>query len=209
MPRHFSNPVKIAVLAAVFLAADPHSILAQAAKSLDKPTAPTRILAHYMPWYEGKPFSPGWGWHWTMGVYDPEGGKSGRPTIASHYRPLIGPYDSADPDVLEYHALLMKLAGIDGVVVDWYGTVDLFDYGSIHRHVLAFADVAARVGLEFAVCYEDQTIPKLVAAGRIPAGERVRHARQEIDRLRASFSGARLISSLVGGRCCCHSDAMA
>ena len=23
------------------------------------------ILAHYMPWYEAKPVSQAWGWHWT------------------------------------------------------------------------------------------------------------------------------------------------
>ena len=59
-----------------------------------------------------------------MDTFDPEGGKDGRATLASHYHPIIGPYDSGDPDVLEYHALLMKLAGIDGVVIDWYGTVE-------------------------------------------------------------------------------------
>ena len=78
------------------------------------------ILAHYMPWYMAKPHSQLWGWHWTMGTFDPEKRENGRPTIASHYHPIIGPYDSADPDVSEYHALLMKLAGMDGVVVDWY-----------------------------------------------------------------------------------------
>ena len=87
-----------------------------------------------MPWYMAKPHSQQWGWHWTMGTFDPEGHNGGQPTIASHYHPIIGPYDSGDPDVLEYHALLMKLAGIDGVVIDWYGTVDFLDYGLNHRN---------------------------------------------------------------------------
>src|SRR5437879_3456638 len=26
-----------------------------------------QILAHYMPWFESKPVSGHWGWHWTMG----------------------------------------------------------------------------------------------------------------------------------------------
>ena len=76
------------------------------------------VLAHYMPWYEAKPFSKAWGWHWTMNRFDPEKRVNDRPEIASHFMPLIGPYDSGDPHVLEYHRLLMKLAGIDGVVVD-------------------------------------------------------------------------------------------
>ena len=52
---------------------------------------PPRILAHYMPWYMAKPHSQTWGWHWTMGTFDPEGHSGGRPTIASHYHPIIGP----------------------------------------------------------------------------------------------------------------------
>ncbi|MCK5241925.1 glycoside hydrolase family 99-like domain-containing protein [bacterium] len=39
--------------------------------------------------------------------------------IASVYNPLIGPYDTLDPDVLEYHILLAKLAGIDGFLCEY------------------------------------------------------------------------------------------
>jgi hypothetical protein len=141
---------------------------------------PPRILAHYMPWYTAKPFSQVWGWHWTMGTFDPEAKPAGPATLASHYRPIIGPYDSGDPDVLEYHTLLMKLAGIDGVVIDWYGTVDYLDYALNHRNCVSFVEQAAKTGLEFAICYEDQTIPKLVAAGRIESGKRLEHARREL-----------------------------
>jgi hypothetical protein len=142
--------------------------------------SPPRILVHYMPWFVARPQSPVWGWHWTMGTFDPDGTKTGHPTIASHYHPLIGPYDSSDPDVIEYHILLMKLAGIDGVVIDWYGTVDHLDYAVNHRNTSAFVDHAARAGLQFAICYEDQTIPRLVAAGRIKNDDRVKHAQREI-----------------------------
>jgi hypothetical protein len=30
-----------------------------------------------MPWYEAKPFSPDWGWHWTMNHFDPEHADAG------------------------------------------------------------------------------------------------------------------------------------
>jgi hypothetical protein len=63
------------------------------------------ILAHYMPWYEAKPASSFWGWHWTMNHFDPEKMTDGRREVASHFYPLIGPYDSGDPHVLEYHLL--------------------------------------------------------------------------------------------------------
>jgi hypothetical protein len=76
-----------------------------------------QFLVHYMPWFESKPVSGAWGWHWTMNHFDPErSDPTGRRDVASHHYPLIGPYDSADPDVLEYHTLLMRVAGIDGVI---------------------------------------------------------------------------------------------
>ena len=138
------------------------------------------VLAHYMPWYEAKPRSPHWGWHWTMGAFDPEKIANGRRPIAAHYYPLIGPYDSGDPAVLEYHLSLMRMAGIDGVVVDWYGRTNHLDYGLIHRNCEALFRSAERLGLKFAVCYEDQTIARLAAVGKLAAPDRSAHARQEI-----------------------------
>jgi Glycosyl hydrolase family 99 len=164
--------------AAALLVFCPHPLHAQPTPSTAH--TPPRILAHYMPWYMARPHSQIWGWHWTMGTFDPEGRAGGRATIASHYHPIIGPYDSSDPDILEYHALLMKLAGIDGVVVDWYGTVDYLDYAINHRNTASFLDRAERTGLEFAVCYEDQTIPNLEKAGRLEKGKRVEHAGREV-----------------------------
>ena len=80
------------------------------------------LMVHYMPWFVSQPYSGSWGWHWTMNHFNPNvTDPNGRKDIASWYYPLIGPYDSLDPAVLEYHVLLMKLAGIDGVIVDWYG----------------------------------------------------------------------------------------
>ncbi len=88
------------------------------------------LMVYYMPWYSARPYSGNWGWHWTMDHFNPDlVNASGERQIASWYYPLIGPYDSSDPAVLEYHVLLMKLAGIDGVIVDWYGSANFLDYG--------------------------------------------------------------------------------
>jgi hypothetical protein len=81
----------------------------------------------------------------------------------------------------------MKLCGIDGVILDWYGRTDYFDYASIHRHADAFLRQAIKTGLEVAVCYEDQTIAKLVEGGRLKSSERVEHARDEIEWLRKNW----------------------
>ena len=139
------------------------------------------ILAHYMPWYMAKPKSDHWGWHWTMNHFDPEQQADGERQIASQYYPLIGPYDSGDVYVLEYHLLLMRLAGIDGVIVDWYGRTDIHDYAQLHHHTYLLLQQCERLKMKLAICYEDQTIPALVTAGRISEADRVRHAASEID----------------------------
>src|SRR6185369_7452673 len=101
-------------------------------------TQPKPLLAHYMPWFVAKPYSPNWGWHWTMNHFNPDTmDASGRRQIASWYYPQIGPYDSLDPVVLEYHVLLMKLGGIDGVIADWYGYDNYLDYGAVNQRTLA------------------------------------------------------------------------
>ena len=116
-----------------------------------------------------------------MNHFDPEQKIDGRRQIASKYDPLTGPYDSGDPHVLEYHLLLMKLAGIDGVIVDWYGLTNYRDYAVLHRNTTRLLQQCERLNMKFAICYEDQTIPALVEAERIPATGRVAHAVSEID----------------------------
>lgn len=120
------------------------------------------VLAHYMPWYQAPPVSKTWGWHWTMNHFDPSKGQ-----IASRFHPLIGPYDSSDPAVLEYQASLMKLAGLDGAIIDWYGYDDVYDYATNHRNTLLFIKALKKQGLKFAICYEDQTLPNLIKFGKV------------------------------------------
>ena len=138
------------------------------------------FLAHYMPWYVAKPVSRVWGWHWTMNTFDPEKRVDGKRAVASHFYPLIGPYDSGDSNVLEYHLLTMKLAGIDGVIVDWYGLQQFRDYAILNRNTQRLIDQASRLGMKVVICYEDQTIPALVMAGRLKSDKRVAQATSEI-----------------------------
>ena len=100
------------------------------------PSAKPLVLAVYYTWY-----STGTGPHgiwasWgtpSASLLAPEGcdpavlvdsGMAGLPPfhrIASCDYPLIGPYDSDDPEVVRWHMKLAKAAGIDALLVDWWG----------------------------------------------------------------------------------------
>ncbi|MBP1668533.1 MAG: hypothetical protein H6Q21_899 [Bacteroidetes bacterium] len=129
-------------------------------------TNPVPTWVHYMPWFETKETSANgqWGMHWTMSTMNPDlVDEDGKREIASWFYPLIGPYASRDPDVLEYHLLLMKYSGIDGVLIDWYGSSDRNDYESIRTNSEALINALDEVGLDFAIVYEDRTITAAVA----------------------------------------------
>ena len=146
------------------------------------------VLVYYMPWFTAKPFSDTWGWHWTMDHFNPDArNAAGDRQIASWYYPLIGPYDSSDPAVLEYHVLLMKLAGVDGAIVDWYGSADYLDYGRNNRATLKLFEFTRKARLQFCICYEDQTIQHLVDDKYLAAGQAIAHARQEMLYLQTNF----------------------
>lgn len=131
------------------------------------------ILVHYMSWHQAPPFSKEFGWHWTMNHFDPKKGE-----IASRLHPLIGAYDNTDPDVIEYHALLMKIAGIDGAILDWYGIDDVYDYSFIHKASKMCIDRLSKSGMKFGICYEDQTMPPLIKAGIVSEAETTEYGRK-------------------------------
>lgn len=121
-------------------------------------TNSTKLYMHYMPWFHSKEYSGYWGSHWRMSNKNPENiTNDGRREIASHYYPLIGPYDSGDPVLINYHLLLMKYAGIDGILIDWYGSHNILDYGSNLKNSNAIIDGARRIGLQFGIVYEEFT----------------------------------------------------
>lgn len=180
-------PLSIVLVAVLVFLGTAAKVHAQQPTEKGRERPPRKLLlAHYMPWYQAKPFSPVWGWHWAMNRFNPDttgGGGSDdsvKRQIASHFYPLIGPYDSADPAVLECQLLQMKLAGIDGVIVDWYGLTDLHDYAVLHRSTEQLIVQAERLGMRFAICYEDSTVPALIKAGRLNEGQRIEHVAKEV-----------------------------
>jgi Glycosyl hydrolase family 99 len=134
-----------------------------------------------MPWFQANPSKKQWGWHWRMNAFDPEKMVEGRREIASHYYPTLGPYDSGDSAVVTYHLKLMKAAGVDGVIIDWYGLSDLYDYPLIHLNTQTLFPIAESLSLKVGICYEDQTVSRLVEAKKITPAHRVDNARHELD----------------------------
>jgi hypothetical protein len=111
-----------------------------------------KILVHMMPW-----FSVG-GLHWSMNARNPQTG------VASYAAPMIGEYASEDPVVIEYQLLMMKYAGIDGVLVDWPGLNGANDLPHNKAAAEAIINRTAAFGLEFGVVYEDQDAVSVDAA---------------------------------------------
>ncbi|MBF4516643.1 hypothetical protein IRZ71_09820 [Flavobacterium sp. ANB] len=132
-------------------------------------TNSTKIYVHYMPWFETNESSADkkWGYHWTMANKNPNNiGANNRREIASYYYPLIGPYHSGDKNVIENHLLLMKYSGIDGVLIDWYGTFDVYDYRMVKENTEQLIAMLDKVGLEYAIVYEDRVTKSAVDAGK-------------------------------------------
>src|SRR3954449_738770 len=150
-------------LAAVVLALLSIGHVSAASVPVEKNANSPELLMHYMPWFQtpsniGGTGGSQWGWHWKMNTQNPNiVDASGKRQIASHYYPKIGPYDSTDPDVLEYHLLLMKYSGIDGVMIDWYGVKGSNgDVGSLLTASNALINKTANFGINFGVVLEDR-----------------------------------------------------
>jgi hypothetical protein len=137
----------------------PSQLLAQGAPVTK--TNPIPVYVHMMPWFQTPETLGGtsWGWHWTMNDRNPNiiDTSTGQREIASNYYPLIGTYDSSDPNVIEYQMLLMKLSGISGTIVDWYGTNGT--NGDINSLLSASNKIVSSTqtyGLGVGVCLEDR-----------------------------------------------------
>jgi hypothetical protein len=76
--------------------------------------APVRVAIFYYPWY-GTPGLDGAYEHWQQRGYRPPG------SISSAFYPARGPYSSSDLGVLQSHMAQIWSAGIDQVIVSWWG----------------------------------------------------------------------------------------
>ena len=115
------------------------------------------VLVHIMPWFDLRRQNS----HWTAQRHEKDGyylddRYSALGRVAAHYTPMIGPYASVDRDTIRLHLELMRLAGIIGIVVNWYG-VHNADYDFLAASD-ALVEEASAAGMLWTVCYEDRTI---------------------------------------------------
>ena len=147
------------------------------------------VFAHYMTWF-GTPEVSGkwynWAWPQKPNKRNPERiFHDGRRDIASLHYPLIGPYDSTDEDVLEYHILSAKSAGIDGFVVNWY---NFSDKEESSRHIdegfRNLLRVSEKLGFKVCIDVDDKCMfpPYTGAATRQDAVEEAKKALRRIFR---------------------------
>lgn len=115
------------------------------------------VLCHYMTWFQwrslnGQDQEAHWSWNGPGPRHDPS------QVTGTHLRdigsvayPRIGVYDSADPDVVDYHLLTAKAAGIQGFVVDWYGPGNEVDTA-----LQVLCERAEALDFKVAICLEEK-----------------------------------------------------
>ncbi|HEY2667689.1 MAG TPA: hypothetical protein VGK51_12700 [Actinomycetota bacterium] len=106
-------------------------------------SGPGKVGVFYYPWY-GTPTSTGTGWkHWDQGGHTPPY------DIGSSYYPARGPYASTDPAVVDAQMAELAGAGVNQVIVSWWGQ------GTYEDQALAVVqNAAAAHGLEVAIHLE-------------------------------------------------------
>ncbi|MCX7968079.1 MAG: hypothetical protein N3B10_06255 [Armatimonadetes bacterium] len=119
-------------------------LLAERAKAVWR-KVPKKVLAFYYPWY-GNPKVSGRWFHWS------EVDEAKKQIGSSTNYPVLGPYDSHDPKVVEQHCRWAKEAGIDGFIVSWWHPNDFHD-----RAMPLILDTAQKFGLEVTAYFE--TVP--------------------------------------------------
>ncbi len=102
------------------------------------PTKPL-VFAHWMPWFQ----YPQNAYHWP-------------PLAGTYYTPIIGYYSTQNDTVMDWQISLMQYVGIDGIIVDWYGTSNQYDYPFIKQSTdLIWNKIQTKYSnFSLAICYD-------------------------------------------------------
>jgi glycoprotein endo-alpha-1,2-mannosidase len=88
----------------------PLSIASPELPPVEGPDPSKQVAAFYYPWYGDV--------HWN---HPGTGASVAADDIASDYYPVLGPYDSADRQVVAQHMAWLRSAGIGVIVTSWWG----------------------------------------------------------------------------------------
>mmetsp|Transcript_26490 Transcript_26490/g.61796 ORF Transcript_26490/g.61796 Transcript_26490/m.61796 type:complete len:818 (-) Transcript_26490:238-2691(-) len=113
------------------------------------------VFMHVMPWFVYNKQAGTGGSHWVMNT--PADDFKRKHEAAAHTKPALGPYDSGDVDYIDYQVNLWRQMGLDGIIINWYGTLNLWDFPDNLARADAIVDRVSGTGLKFAICYEDWT----------------------------------------------------
>ena len=97
------------------------------------------VFAHWMPWFE----YPSNANHWP-------------PQSGMYYQPIIGYYNTQNDTVMDWQLSLMEYVGIDGIIVDWYGTANQYHYPFIKNSTdLIWNKIQSKYPkLSLGICYD-------------------------------------------------------
>mmetsp|Transcript_14361 Transcript_14361/g.28682 ORF Transcript_14361/g.28682 Transcript_14361/m.28682 type:complete len:591 (-) Transcript_14361:142-1914(-) len=141
---------------------EPSDMLSEVPSNSPSDAPRASVMMHVMPWFSTEKDED---YHWAMylakkdDLYLMDRYKRNG-TIASYYTPLIGPYDSSDPVTIRLQLDLMKQAGVDGIILNWYGITDRLDYLTNKIGSDAIIKEVSAAGMSWTICYEDSTIDK-------------------------------------------------
>jgi glycoprotein endo-alpha-1,2-mannosidase len=106
-----------------------------------------QVLAFYYGWYGNPEVSKRW-YHWK------DVDVTGKHIAESTHYPVLGPYDSHDPKVVDRHCREASDAGITGFIVSWWRQGDFHDEG-----MRLMLDTAKKYGLKISAYYETVSAP--------------------------------------------------
>ena len=156
-----------------------------------------KILMHMMTWFwmdkdnkhpEAQAKGNPWFGHWTMDNMNPEIVDSlGRRQIAAHYYPLTGPYSSTDRNIIEYQLLLMKLAGVDGIIFNTSTLNPHWDFHALVEATDSIAKMTKQFGLEISIMYEDQHLRDNIGRGFLNDSTAMLQAKSDMEYYRNRY----------------------
>ncbi len=158
------------------------------------------VYAHFVTWFKTKEFSGKWEmWNsdYNESPHNPDVVfLNGQRDLAVTSYPLTGPYDSSDPDILEYQFLLMRLSGIDGIIVDWDGR-RINKYR--HDALMTILPYLEKYNMKLIMCFEEWCgyWPKGTFSGR---ESEIKAAQDELRWMTETFLNKPFYGTVKGAR---------